>query len=150
MSTAPTSRLSWFAVWQIPSGKYGLRRTMLLAAAAIMLSLITYIAIFRLCLIHAAYFSANPDTMTKEVWTQPHLVVPSFLPISLHEPVILIFEPAQQVDRWLRPEFWAKSSTTVIRTPEERAGLFSGFSAAEIEELESIMKHSLPQEPKDD
>ena len=96
---------------------------MLFVVMAFLLSPMTYGATYWFSLKSQLSLMVYAETMTEAAWVEPEYPIQSLLPTALLPTARLFFEPAHQVDRWIRPQYWSISSRPL--TSDEKQEFFS-------------------------
>lgn len=148
MSIVPSSKrslLTWFAIWQWPLGQGGFRRMLLLAMIGLLSGVLAYGLAYRSMVGMGMCMEIDPVTMTKTIYAEPGYIIQSYLPWSMQEYVTVLFQPAHQIDKWWRPQIWARRSSPL--TKEEREETLADLTTQEIQELEALIGRPLTDEP---
>jgi hypothetical protein len=141
MSIAVGSRdswLNWFAIWKIVRGEYGPFRTAILALIVLVLSTIFYGMAYRLCLRVGISVAIEPITGSERTFTdRGEYSIQSLLPDTVGPAVEFFFEPAHQVDRFVRRSFWSSGPIRIL-SPDELKEFLSDLTPEELEEIHQL------------
>lgn len=142
------SWLNWFAIWRIPTGKYGFRRTVIFFSVLCMAFLGSYYALYRVSVRKTPCFSidgvgANGQALPNWMQIVPtYLYIDDLLPEICVSIVELLFEPAYQFDRWIRYQEWSKAGRPL--TTSETEEYLSEVPSEQAELFREMMGSALP------
>lgn len=139
------SWLSWFAVWRILTGKYGLHRTLMLAVILFLVGVVMYGMMYWLSLQLAFSVVLDPIAGVKRNVVQPRYTFDVITPRQMRSVVHSFFAPAHRIDCWLRSDVWSPPPQTMPLAEMDKffADLVANMTDAEFRAIEQRLGHPI-------